>query len=158
MALDPARIQEIRERVEKATSGPWKIHEVHDSCCDYARDWETDEIPDHEPESRGMTCPDGGLNHGEDYELFTEPDATFIAHAREDIPYLLSELDRLGRREARLREALDETLEALDRIPDAVVYGLGEAEEGIRDRAHAALAFPGTDTPTDDGGGEDGEG
>ena len=63
----------IRERVEKATEGPWRI---------------------------GKQSPNGLNNIGTMGGLLTaqttnENDAVFIAHAREDIPKLLAEIERL---------------------------------------------------------------
>jgi hypothetical protein len=74
---DPGSIREreIRARVEKATAGPWATKDTESALlahifAQYQR-----------PESfwAGNTKADG----------------EFIAHAREDIPFLLSEIDRL---------------------------------------------------------------
>ena len=85
MARDGERLREIRERAEKATLGPWYVGEkitwmVRSSAfgniahCDLQ----------------------GGPGN--------EADAVFIAHAREDIPYLLERLETLERENEKLRE------------------------------------------------------
>lgn len=77
------RIEAIRERTEKATEGPW-----------YAG-------TEYEQSRRGNFVASKENGHivvaEQDYTdcvLETE-DAEFIANAREDIPYLLSEIERL---------------------------------------------------------------
>lgn len=71
--LTDEELQAIRERVEKATAGPWQI---------------------------GKQSPNGLNNVGTMDGLLTaqttdESNASFIAHAREDIPKLLAEIERL---------------------------------------------------------------
>ena len=73
------RLEEIRERAEKATAGPWKYND-NVYCAD-----------------RGI-CWDGDLEYD---HIIKYEDGDFISHAREDIPYLL---DRLEKAEAVLRE------------------------------------------------------
>lgn len=82
---DAARIGEIRKRVEKATKGPWKY------------------IYDQEGSSMGWICePLEGHPGYFSNDLFKvsgdsgqqECNAEFAAHAREDIPYLLAEVER----------------------------------------------------------------
>jgi hypothetical protein len=66
----------IRERCSRATAGPWKSYL---------------EGRDHTSGSNFI------MTSGEDIELLgaTEADQDFIAHARQDIPLLLAEIDRL---------------------------------------------------------------
>jgi hypothetical protein len=86
-SLTPERLAEIKARTEKATPGPWTTHvlprsvggqtvTVHSESGPYTMAWTVD-IP---PEIGGMVAA---------------PDAVFIAHAREDIPDLLTEVKRL---------------------------------------------------------------
>ena len=71
-------IEEIRERVEKATPGPWAYGEF-----------------------KTADRPDGALLIGPKFKstksgvMYRVEDANFITHAREDIPALLAEIDRL---------------------------------------------------------------
>jgi hypothetical protein len=66
----------IRQRCARATAGPWKSFI---------------EGRDHTSGSSFI------MTGGEDIELLgaTEEDQDFIAHARQDIPLLLAEIDRL---------------------------------------------------------------
>lgn len=66
----------IRERVEKATKGPWKAF----------------------VEGRNMECGSSFIQtQSEDIELIgaTEADYDFIAHAKQDILILLDEIEKL---------------------------------------------------------------
>lgn len=66
----------VRQRCAMATAGPWKSYI---------------EGRDHTSGSNFI------MTSGEDIELLgaTEADQDFIAHARQDIPLLLAEIDRL---------------------------------------------------------------
>jgi len=104
-----SRLKEIRERVEKATEGPW----VKGTCPDY----DVDEIIQTGSRSFSMTGGYAGEQYDHDRGVFVmveyresdgtpncyedtiaipekEQDADFIAEARQDIPYLLSLIDR----------------------------------------------------------------
>jgi hypothetical protein len=72
----------IRKRCDSATRGPWRSYvegRDHSSGSDFI-----------------MTGGDGAAR-GEDIELSgaTKAEQDFIAHAREDIPRLLAEIERL---------------------------------------------------------------
>ena len=77
----------IRQRVEKATDGPWN------TGFDYEK---------NDP----IVLAPGYIEHTIDYTLTEhgKADAEFIAHAREDIPALLDEIDRLNATIQRVRE------------------------------------------------------
>lgn len=91
--LTPAQLEAIRERVEKATAGPWEYNAKIDS----------------------ITAEDdyGSFIIADDTE--TVVDAEFIAHAREDIPKLLAEIERL-RKEIAFLEIQNEFLRNNQRI------------------------------------------
>ena len=74
-----SREDEIREREQKATKGPWWF--------DYTA---------YQMRGRKDVCVTE--------DIISPDDQTFIAHAREDVPWLLSEV-------ARLRRELEETRE-----------------------------------------------
>ncbi|WP_301993973.1 ead/Ea22-like family protein [Brevibacillus laterosporus] len=76
-------IEAIRERVEKATEGPWRVVPGKMVCFDI---YDVYDVYDK---------LDRSLIHREE-------DAKFIAHAREDIPKLLAEIERLNSVIARL--------------------------------------------------------
>ncbi|MBF8201655.1 hypothetical protein [Bacillus subtilis] len=68
------KLEEIRQRADAATEGPWRT---------------------------GKQSPNGLNNIGTIGGLLTaqttdEDDAKYIAHARQDIPWLISEIDRLN--------------------------------------------------------------
>jgi hypothetical protein len=85
--IEAARLAEIRERVEAATAGPWR-HGTNPRFED-GPDWSwgaTGTVATHESfgrplETRVLSAEDPPEN---------EADLDFIAHAREDVPYLLA--------------------------------------------------------------------
>ena len=100
--MDSERIEQIRERVAKATEGPWEVHHIsvrggNENCT--------------------VVSPSGDAELGNWFVSASQwpTDAAFIAHARQDIPDLLAALtaanERAERAEAeneRLRSALTE--------------------------------------------------
>lgn len=72
-ALTDERVAAIQERLDKATPGPWESVWV---CID-----------------EEVVIEREGVKH--DDEHMTLNDADFIANAREDIPFLLAEIERL---------------------------------------------------------------
>ena len=88
------RLDEIRSRAEAATPGPWGVFAKRggDVC----------EVLDaHHDQVCRMYA----------YDEDTLADATFIAHAREDIPYLLAEVEQLPRRLAATDEECDRLMD-----------------------------------------------
>jgi len=81
--INQKELEEIRRRCETATPGPWKSFI---------------EGRDHTSGS-SFIMTGSGPNRGEDIELSgaTAADQDFIAHARQDIPRLLNEIDILRR-------------------------------------------------------------
>jgi len=78
------RLEQIKQRAEKATKGPWRWMNRHVLIADYG--------------SRPcVLIGQGGLKHiHHDSGLLVEltpswPDPQFIAHAREDIPWLIEQ-------------------------------------------------------------------
>jgi hypothetical protein len=80
--LTDENIQEIRKRCGKATPGPWRSF-----------------VEGRDHTSGSSFIMTGGAVRGEDIELSgaTIEDQDFIAHARQDIPLLLEEIERLKR-------------------------------------------------------------
>lgn len=76
----PVDVAAIRERCEAATPGPWIRDPEYASVCAPARDGECVAV---------CSMSDGPPAAG------WVADAEFIAHAREDIPVLLAEIERL---------------------------------------------------------------
>jgi hypothetical protein len=79
---ETTREDEIRERCDKATAGPWKVVEGKSFGV--------------QSENKNIAC------------CFRPENEQFIAHSRKDIPYLLTELARLRAENARLRAKLDD--------------------------------------------------
>lgn len=94
------RIAEIRGREKAATQGPWRAHKSFEviygqkSGCDST-----------------IVC----ALESEDFMYSKERDmqanAAFIAHAREDIPALLDEVERLRAENQVLEKALEDLLD-----------------------------------------------
>lgn len=101
--LSQEELTKIRERAEKATSGVWRV--------DYGR---TDNDRAITSDCYEMVC-----------EYTTPWDAEFIAHAREDIPKLLAEIERL--RDKRTKMEITETLPGGGKCPACDVRLIGKA-------------------------------
>ncbi len=86
----------IQQREQAATPGPWRV--VMDDTERPTTVWRECTSPDHpldEDPGRDYVhddCRDGEI-HAEPF--FREADAEFIAHAREDVPALRREVERL---------------------------------------------------------------
>jgi hypothetical protein len=115
MSEQGARLQQIRERAEKATAGPWHTHGTP------------------HPEAVRLRKEAAGVSSDEcliylsrrDYVCLPETferqqaDAEFIANARQDVPYLLT---ALAASEARCRalEGVEQSLELAEAAQFAV--------------------------------------
>ena len=100
--LSPERLAQIRARVDAATPGPW--------CTD---EWEIYQGAEYVAGAKwvGDTCRtygDGG-----------RADAQFTAHARTDVPDLLTEVARLTEVERRITDLLAEWETVAISDPDA---------------------------------------
>jgi uncharacterized protein (UPF0335 family) len=92
--LTEERKQAIRERCEAATPGQWKWKQ-----CPVGHDLVSRSEDDQVRGLVVLTC---------DLDWVLDSDAEFIAHAREDVPALLDEVERLEQENQRLRQALEE--------------------------------------------------
>jgi hypothetical protein len=92
MKLTQSRLEATRERADKATAGRWYYVPIVNSPEFYIGD-------------------DG--HEGIAESVFVKEDAEFIAHARQDIPLLLAEVERL-RRELSFIANVDLTKNAVD--------------------------------------------
>jgi len=102
--MDDARLQEIRERAEKATVGPWKwvAEDVSVLALYGPRDSE-----DHVLWSQ--IC-EACQKHQNRCTAPSDADASFIAHARRDIPDLLDHIDTLKAEMATTKGSLEMAL------------------------------------------------
>ena len=83
---DMKRLEEIRERVEKATEGPWEFYDRYgDLGLVVVENSDADPITDTELRHPGM-----------DHACVRRKDGDFIAHSRQDIPWLLGLVDVLA--------------------------------------------------------------
>ena len=106
---DEARVAEIRERAEKATEGPWDHTGQHVWCAEGTQECCGRGMPltDDGIEVTGYVCCGQPEVNWQQVQVAEsgETDADFIAHAREDIPWLLSQLTAtLARAEAAEKE------------------------------------------------------
>jgi hypothetical protein len=112
---DSARTEEIRARVEKASCGPWKVLRGKDD----GHDWMLAQFGAGLDDEAVRLHTDGVRGEG---LSDADADAEFCAHARSDVPYLLTELTALREEVERVRnEALE--LAAQEAEKDAVEYG-----------------------------------
>lgn len=107
MTTTADRLAEIRARAERATEGPWV----------QLPPWET--VPATTP---SIISPNGDIAD----RIEAEADAEFIAHAREDVPYLLDEVERLRADLSRLDESHARQAATLARVRER----LAEYDEG----------------------------
>lgn len=110
-AMTAERIAEIKAREGKATPGPWVANE-------YASGVDLGYKPDHE-RTWGYGCGNDfvcDLNDGEYHEYCSQEEqranAEFITHARQDIPDLLAEVERLRAENKRLERQVMQLAEA----------------------------------------------
>lgn len=85
-----ARLDAIRERVEAASAGPW----YHDPQRDWIYGGIYSTPGDHYPPE--LHCGSQIMAVLYDELHGTEADGEFLAHAREDIPWLLAELAKIS--------------------------------------------------------------
>ncbi|MFD4795950.1 hypothetical protein [Streptomyces anulatus] len=105
--MSDARIDEIRTRTDAATQGHWGTN--YDGKGTYTVEARPGLDPNQGSVNEGAVATLTG-GHGDEQ---TYQNARFIAHVREDVPYLL---DRVAELEARLREHAHELGERLRNI------------------------------------------
>lgn len=120
-----ALLAEIRARCEAATPGPWywDAIDAHKCICLESKRWKVMDFVRYGMNGAAPRFLVNGIMERADTLLKSIPgkehhrgfdnyidhhDADFIAHAREDIPYLLSEVDRLTARAEKAEAALKE--------------------------------------------------
>ena len=107
------RLREIAERAEKATPGPWEAHVAI-------------RYPGGTAQERGVLGPNGENPICwvvDEFEMSTSND-DFIAAAREDVPFLLSEITKLNAEKA-------ETIEVLEEFPGRDWYDSIDTTEAL---------------------------
>lgn len=97
--MTPLNLDPIRRREQAATPGPWTV------------EWDTDDVSDVPfPVSLG---PIGYLEHHGANET---ADVEFIAHARQDVPALLTRVAELETQVAKLTSGLDDAEQYIDEL------------------------------------------
>lgn len=110
--MNQQQLDTIRERAEKATPGPW------------SNDGDTYIIPDNDLDIVCQTFNKWGDNY-ENHEANIE----FITNAREDVPQLLAEIERLQSINAELLaacQALVQDYQDYAYLPPSPSYGVAE--------------------------------
>jgi DNA repair exonuclease SbcCD ATPase subunit len=151
------RLAEIQEREKKATKGPWEVapcssnDEVMNVVAEYKR-------VEGGASANWIAELDAALDFDSDVEGLLEQlqaNAQFIAHAREDIPYLVAEVQSLRAERDRLNKALlawedreaavcpedvgfEEVIKALEAERDTLLEALEQLEAKWRDEAAKA--------------------
>ncbi|HZC78246.1 MAG TPA: hypothetical protein VE258_10875, partial [Ktedonobacterales bacterium] len=116
-------LQAIKQRAARATSGPWQIHVRGTST--------TIEAQDGKKWIAQAVLGTYGIGN-------VEANATFIAHARDDIPTLLAEVERQRAALAALAEQLRQTTAARDDLSQRAMLAAKERYVGA-DRENAML-------------------
>lgn len=142
------QIDAIASRAAAAERGPW--------CVMNGGDNETSTFIDG-PEGDVLIRDWRGSGHlSEEYVWVKEPNAEFIAHAREDIPALLAEVERLHDELAKTRAVTEDKVEVAckafyeagaDKLDDTIrpqwdnlARFSPDIAQGYRERVSAALA------------------
>lgn len=108
--LTDDELTQIRERADKATGGPWEIANTADIFTELGAENKEGILADdadgwHIADcSTGVTFVDGELEELSYNEV--RSNASFIAYAREDIPKLLAEIERLGKENEHMKWGL----------------------------------------------------
>lgn len=115
--MTPERIAEIRRLAEAATKGPWTAKE-----------------PAFAPGIKARVFGPTYKGKFEGQETMAVPDADFIAAAREAVPELLDDVDRL---EARVKELSNPATwrATINRLESAELAALAELDERIAENA-----------------------
>jgi hypothetical protein len=99
MCTTEERLQQIKARVAASTPGPWDV-DAHYTLLSEEGDWLGD------------------------IASSSDADADFIACSREDVPWLLAEVERLRAENAALAGERDRLREALDAVERANEIGI----------------------------------
>lgn len=123
----PLDLEPIKARESAATKGPWRSMSAGNSTME-------DGLLDHIAEVEGLQRPweptwvgwKAAKNHFRSF--FRQRDADFIAHARQDIPALIAEIERLRASPGPVAGAVP--------APPMLIHRSIAAIEGLRARLH----------------------
>lgn len=117
------RLAQIRQRCEAATPGPWGYDGQHDEITADSPDAKDYWLIVSQCRTAPNTAPRDGFGHQ------YSPDFAFIAAARDDVPYLLAEIERLTAERDALRA--DAALGALvRRMPEMLGHMYDDETDG----------------------------
>lgn len=144
------RLAAIKERVERATPGEWRMRPYP---CD---DWGYIRSPDNGVVAiarSGVLHSDSDLNeHRRNKTDPTQHNMEFIAHAHQDISYLLAEIERLENTLSAAKGYLTNALIDLQTntkkktTVDTLQGGIKMVDEAMRERAKATGGRDGYDS------------
>jgi hypothetical protein len=92
------RLAEIKTRLAKATEGEWVYDSKRDThdCCIYVKGLEpTVEYIGDYSYTPNLDLSNGGIVGSSEWTWIKDNDGEFIANAKQDIEFLLAEIDRL---------------------------------------------------------------
>lgn len=121
--LTKEQLNMIKERVAKATPGEW-FYDSYTVC--------TDEIFDGDGGLIETVTLDYTDRHG-DVRFKEETDAQFVAHARQDVPALVAEVERLQKANRKRAEIIEEQNKELNNFRmDKLLMDFGISKERVR--------------------------
>jgi hypothetical protein len=100
--ISPDRLAEIRDRAQAATPGPWRTHDTYVHDGGYCMTVLSGDGNSTEPRA---WLPTFSNATGSPMARNVEADAEFMAAARQDVPELLAEVDRLTAELAKAQAA-----------------------------------------------------
>lgn len=108
-----SKLDEIRERWEKATPGPWAVDPAFWSPPGWGEAMHYRRVVHGEPNKiSGIRQPlfsTNGAPDGSEQARQNHHDADAIAHAREDVPWLLAKIGRVEEQVKRIQETIRPT-------------------------------------------------
>lgn len=110
------RLTEIRERVETATEGPWHTTPLYESGDGSTRA--------HEDDDHGIAGPEH--DNPSIAQMLWAHDAAFVAHAREDVPWLIDQLQATLLRAEQAEQRIGSLKSTMSRSIDASCDGVLE--------------------------------
>ncbi|MCS1394140.1 hypothetical protein NXZ77_21435 [Lysinibacillus boronitolerans] len=121
--MNQEQLNAIKERVAKATLGPWKVVKSEETGVQIGTTWESGQLKN--------CVPVVTTAHGVEFVTIyiNDNNSNFIAHAREDVPALVAEVERLRKALQTIAEHNIFTTPQID-IKDFASQALdGEAHE-----------------------------
>lgn len=134
-SMNAEQLQAIKERAQYATEGPWQVVESEESGVQIGTTWEHGQLKSCVP----VVTTACGVGNTTVY--INHVDAEFIAHARQDVPSLIAEVERRQKHLALSRRCYSIMEKAAFRLQDKVdALELAEAKARMEnERLRGAL-------------------